>query len=334
MLKTALREFVYAPVTPMVRLTPRRLGGPPVGREENWIADLWQVLLNIDQPGREDTFVDLGGDSLTAVEFCRIVETHFGVSMSVDSVADRPTIAAVAEGLRLGVGGQRKLVVQLRRDDDGPVCLLVPGVGGHAWRFTVLAGALTGPCDVRGLSLITLRDCPPEQLRARIGAEVAAALQPEIAAGRPIVVAGYSFGALVAADLARWLIDHGVPVAKLILLDADPLDSGDAGWDPRNSNTATVPASPEARQLDEEITAMSDLLQKAYLDGSIRLPETAVSWVQSVKMADKYRLATTIFGTPVSRIPRTVLQVGHHNMMRIPQVRLLAPWLDEQLATR
>ncbi|WP_313674441.1 thioesterase domain-containing protein, partial [Mycolicibacterium sp.] len=238
------------------------LGGPPVGAIENWVADVWQVLLNIDRPGRRDTFIDLGGDSFAAIEFSNMLYTQLGVRMSVDSLADRPAIAAVVAGLHAGDGEQRQPIVRLRTNSTSPVCLMTPGIGGHAWIFAALAKALTVPCDVRALSLMDLRDGPARDMRSRIRSEALNTLQPEAAAGRPIVVAGYSFGARVAMDLACWLADQGVPVAKPILLDPDPLDSGKLDWDPadnyKSTSLAFAPGSPAARQLDADLTAVSD----------------------------------------------------------------------------
>jgi len=336
-LKTSLRTIDIPVDHRRARgVAPQGLGGPPVGAVENWVADAWQVVLNIDRPGRRDRFTDLGGDSLSATEFSRILRTQFGVSMSMDRLASRPTIAAVVADLQPGVVGHREPVVRLREDGSGPVCLMVPGIGGHAWIFTALADALAGPCDVSALSLMDLRDGPASEMRGRVRSAAMAALAPQALSGRKIMVAGYSFGAMIAADLACWLADNDVPVAELILLDADPLDSSRERWNPGTPFTSGrelffVPGSSAARQLDEEITAVSRLLQQSYLDDSIRLPRTTVSWIQSRRMANQHRSASTVFGTPIAEINRTVLELNHFGMVRIPGVVEVARWLDDRL---
>lgn len=332
-LKTALRQIAYAPPPPVV---PQGLGGAPVGYVESWVADAWQQLLHIERPGRRDNFTDLGGDSLAAMEFSRMLSTQFGVSMSVDSLAERPTIAAVVAGLESGGGHQRQPVVRLRADDAGPVCLLIPGIGGHAWRFTALARALSVPCDVRALSLMDVREGPADELRARIRMAALGELRPEATSGRAVVVAGYSFGCLIAADLTCWLVEQGVAVEKLVLLDPDPVESRAGSWDPSTSGNKPdfltfAPGSPAARQLENEIAEVSGLLQATYLDGSVRLPDAPVSWLQGEKMEIKHRSAPTLFGTPASSVPKTVLGLGHLGMLQVPQVYELARWLDGQL---
>jgi acyl-CoA synthetase (AMP-forming)/AMP-acid ligase II/acyl carrier protein len=336
-LKTTLGEIEVIPARAS-GITPQGLGGRPVGGAENWIADLWQLLLNIDRPGRRDRFTDLGGDSLAAAEFTRMLQIQFGVSISLDSLAGRPTIAAVAAGLESGGDEQRQPIVRLRTDGAGPICLTVPGIGGHAWIFGNLAQALAGPCDLWALSTMDLRDGQPDQMRTRVRVAALRALEPELRSGRPIVVAGYSFGAMIAADLACWLIDNRVPVTKLLLLDPDPLDSDESRWDPSTDYTsdkilAFEPGSRAARQLSADRAEVSRLLQSAYLDGSVRLPATQVAWLQSRDMAERHASAELIFGSPVSRIPKTILDLDHIGaLLRLEQAHLLAGWLDQQMS--
>jgi acyl-CoA synthetase (AMP-forming)/AMP-acid ligase II/thioesterase domain-containing protein len=336
------------------------LGGPPTGLVEGWVANTWQVLLNIDRPGRLDRFTDLGGDSLSAIEFSEMMHTQFGMSMSVDWLAARPTIAAIVADLEAGGGEQRQPVVRLRTDGEGPVCLMVPGVGGHAWVFYGLAEALTGPCDVLALSLMDLRSGPADQIRDRIRSAALTALRPEVASGRPIVVAGYSFGGLIAADLVPWLTGHGVPVARLYLLDPVPLDSSKPGWVDETRRrwrrrwrrwsahpwtfiddvkerwrAATVRDSPvgrssAARQLELDMDEGFRILKATYLDGSVRMPTSPVSWVRTREMATRYHSASTVFGTPITQIESAVLETDHFGLHRVSGSRQLADWWDQQ----
>lgn len=337
-LKTTLRK--HGPDAPAAGPTPQCLGGWPVGPVEHWVADAWQDLLNISRPGRRDAFTDLGGDSLAAVEFSDMLWVQLGVRMSVDSLAERPTIAEVVAGLPAAGTEQRQPIVHLRTNDAGPVCLLVPGIGGHAWKFVPLAKALSGPCEVLALSLTDLRDGPAEELRTRIQQAAHEALAPAVGSGRPIVVAGYSFGAMIAADLTCWLTAHNVPVTKLLLLDPDPLNSAAPHWDSRTSRMSHipglvfVPGSPAARQLDLEVSEMSTLLQKTYLNRPIRLPNVPVSWIQSRMMATAHQEAATVFGTPVDQIAKDVLELSHLGIVEIPGVRQLAHWVDGELAPK
>lgn len=335
--KTVLREWAAAHNPARVR--PQGLGGPPMGLVENWVADVWQALLDIERPGRRDEFVDLGGDSIAAAEFSGLMEDRFGVGMSLDRLAQCPTIAAVVADLEAGDGRRRQPVVTLRADNAGPVCLTVPGIGGHAWQFISLARSVRGPCDMLGLSLMDLRDGPGGELRARVRDAALATLRSAVAVGRPVVVAGYSFGGMIAADLACWLNENGVPVRTLLLIDPDPVDSAVPSWNPGSIQRGPralvfTPGSPAARQLSSDIIAMSKLLQETYLDGSVRLPQasvTAVAWLQTPEVAAKCEAFSTLFSTPAEQIDRTMVDLNHLALIEIPGVELVAGWFDRQL---
>lgn len=360
-LKTRLRERDYANAGwddgQSAEIAAPGLGGPPVGSVENWIADAWQVLLNITRPGRLDRFTDLGGSSLTAIEFSRMLATQFGVRMSLDRLAECPTIAALVANLQPGSGEQRAPVVALRADGSGPVCIVVPGIGGYAWAYAPLAAAVSGPCDVMALSPMDLRHGPRGQIRDRIRSAALPVARQAADAGRPLVVAGYSFGGMIAADLARWLGEQGVAIAQLLLLDPYPLNSDRqlraypfsrrlrrVISNPRVLITGTrrrlrdlrhkmtAVRSPAAERLQQDIDVVAQMLYDAYLDGSVRLPACRVGWIQTREIAALASSTATLFGTSIPMVEPTIVELGHSGLIRIPGVAQVARWMDGQLA--
>lgn len=330
------------------------LAGPPSGMVENWIADAWQNLLAVDRPGRMDRFVDLGGDSLTAIEFAQMLNNQFGVPISLDRFAARQTVAALATDLESSRGRRRQPIVTCRADGRGPVCLMVPGTDGTTWIFSRLARVLTGPCDVQALSLLDLNTASAAQLRSAVRTAALTAVQESAAVGRPIVVAGYSFGGMIAADLACWLEDQSVDVAQVCLLDPSPLNSrrpsriAVAGrrWQRRAANPRgtldgawrRLHASKDKKNaavaggLESELAELARNLSQAYLGTPIRLPDCPVGWVRSRQMVSKHRSATTVFGAPIEDVDTTVLDFDHRGIIRAPGMRELAAWLDQRLA--
>ena len=73
------------------------------------------------------------------------------------------------------------------------------------------------------------------------------------------------------------------------------------------------------------------LLRGAYLDGSIRLPKTAVAWLQTPTMAAKHQPVSTLFGTPAELLDKTVVDVDHLDLLGVPGLDHVAPWLDRHL---
>ena len=69
----------------------------------NWIeqkiADTWQEILGIKEVGIYDSFLDLGGDSLIAIQIVSCLSDIFAIKFSVASLFASPTIAEIAENL-------------------------------------------------------------------------------------------------------------------------------------------------------------------------------------------------------------------------------------------
>ncbi len=319
-------------------------GGPPQGTCENWIADCWQFILGIDRPGREDRFQDLGGDSLAAIEFALAMEKQFGLTVSLDQLVRRPTIAQLVEEIQSGEALNREAFVSLRDDEGGPLYIMFPGVGGHAWIFSALVRAMSGPCSVRALSLSDLIDNKRGRLKDAVRAEALKISRDSINA-RPIILVGYSFGGLIATDTAQWLIGQGVSVSQLFLLDPSPLDSSATNWTlkgiakqarsfVRRMGSRKSPAtiqSPTAVQLEMSVQHNTDAMVRAYLNGSTVMPRILTSWLSSQEIANKQVEAKFLFGRPIESIERQQLELSHLEIMRIPGVYETAHWMDLQV---
>lgn len=319
------------------------LGGPPEGLAEAWVADAWQTLLDVDRPGRLDRFSDLGGNSVAAVELCRMLGSEFGVTISVDRFAALQTISALVKELEPGAGRGREPVITLRADGRGPICLMIPGLGGNTWTYRRLADAVQAPCDVLAVSLVDIGARAGRNVRSAVRSAILDALRSESDADRPIVLAGYSFGALVAADAACWLGKRGVTVRNLLLLDPKPLDA----TPPAKTLTSVAknlvrPAfgafrrpraqAPAAKQLEADIETFSGLLVAAYLDGSIRLPPVPVACVRSRELVIELGSAPALYSAPADAIETEVLELGHHEVVSSTSgIALVAQWLDRHM---
>jgi thioesterase domain-containing protein len=203
------------------------------------------------------------------------------------------------------------------------------------------------------MSLVDIGGNAGDDIRSAIRLASFAALAKDSSAGRPIVVAGYSFGAVIAADLASWLGQQDVPVANLLLLDPKPLDSAPPGRRPIGTIAKVVkdvlrPAfdnlkralspprsgglSTAARQLQTDIDAVSSRLVAAYLSGSIRLPPRPVACVRSRELVVEQQPAPALFATPIELVDTVVLELGHHDLVSSGSgIAQVAAWLDRHL---
>ncbi|MDC0744932.1 non-ribosomal peptide synthetase [Polyangium mundeleinium] len=82
--------------------TPAHVGGPgqayvaPSDELQSKLAVLWADILGIDRVGVEDSFFDLGGDSLKAIRLARHIGEAFGIDLSTSTLLMAPTIEKLA----------------------------------------------------------------------------------------------------------------------------------------------------------------------------------------------------------------------------------------------
>ncbi|WP_133492337.1 non-ribosomal peptide synthetase [Alcanivorax sp. 24] len=74
--------------------------GPPRGQWEARVAALWAELLEISAPQRQQSFFELGGDSLLATRFSESVRRRHGVALSLRHLFAHPVLADVAAALQ------------------------------------------------------------------------------------------------------------------------------------------------------------------------------------------------------------------------------------------
>lgn len=71
----------------------------PRNELEEMIAEIWQEVLKIEQVGVNDSFLALGGHSLSAIRIVSRINEALELPVNVNSVFEKPTIAAFAEYL-------------------------------------------------------------------------------------------------------------------------------------------------------------------------------------------------------------------------------------------
>ncbi|MEV7615501.1 amino acid adenylation domain-containing protein [Streptomyces sp. NPDC089799] len=213
---------------------------PPRDATEARLAALWADLLGGGPVGVHDDFFELGGHSIDALRLTGRVNAAFGAGLSVGTLLERPTVARLAELLRDGAPtagtGHAPAVVRIRPGGDLPPLVLVHPVGGQVLCYRSLAAALEPGRPVLGLTA----PAPRADGRPRTVAELAALHLDTLDAlggldspdgpdgpdasdrarpAGPVHLAGWSFGGLVAQEMAARLAARGRPAASLTLLD-------------------------------------------------------------------------------------------------------------------
>ncbi|WP_018355181.1 condensation domain-containing protein, partial [Mycolicibacterium hassiacum] len=83
---------------------------------EQVLAGIYAHTLGLDRIGVDDSFFDLGGDSILAMRLIAAINSGFDTDLSVRTLFDAPTIAALASRLDIGSGRRPRLTARQRPD--------------------------------------------------------------------------------------------------------------------------------------------------------------------------------------------------------------------------
>ncbi|MDR2012348.1 MAG: amino acid adenylation domain-containing protein [Rhodanobacter sp.] len=190
---------------------------PPWGDVEEQLAAIWSDLLKIERVGRHDNFFELGGHSLLAVQLVSRLRQALKVEMSLPQIFAYPTLQALAKEC-LSSNSHWLGVVSLRTAGDDLPLFLVHEVFGEVMSWgTQLTRHLDTNIPVYGLAAE-----PPADLTRQTMEGMATRLVQAIRCVQPngpYRIAGWSFGGMLAYEIATQLIGNDEEVQFLGLLD-------------------------------------------------------------------------------------------------------------------
>jgi acyl-coenzyme A synthetase/AMP-(fatty) acid ligase/thioesterase domain-containing protein/acyl carrier protein len=193
---------------------------PPTSKIEHQLHDRIRKLLELDRLGVTDDFFDVGGDSLSAIELVAWISDEFGVDLGVAAVIEAPTIEALAA--RISTPERSRLGnVSVLVDCENPraVVTLIAGAGDSAISQLALARSLGDGLLVLGAQGRGIDDTKPaERSIARYASRIVKDLGT-LAPAAPHIISGYSFGGVVAVEVAHRLERLGTPASGVIILD-------------------------------------------------------------------------------------------------------------------
>ena len=71
---------------------------------EEFLADLWQTELGVERVGADDSFFELGGSSLTAMQVMLQLCREYDIDLPLESMFSHPVLAELAPMLEVRIG--------------------------------------------------------------------------------------------------------------------------------------------------------------------------------------------------------------------------------------
>jgi enterobactin synthetase component F len=199
-------------------------GRPPRTPREEVLCALFAEVLGVPRVGVEDGFFDLGGHSLLATQLLNRVRATFGVRLTIRSLFEAPTPAALGERLDDGPGQENPLdvLLPLRPHGDRPAVFCLHPAGGLSWCYSGLIRHVPAGHPLYGLQARGLDGDEP--LAGSLDEAAADCLRAirEVQPTGPYHLLGYSSGGVLAHALAARLERAGEPPGLVAILDAYP----------------------------------------------------------------------------------------------------------------
>ncbi len=185
---------------------------------EDKLARIWREVLQLDQVGIHDNFFELGGNSLLAVQVVgRVIRTFANENLTLSAMLQAPTVIEFAHMLMQG-GSQYRLLVPMRTAGTRPPFYCVAGAGGNILTLRALAMTLPEDQPFYGLQSLGLDGGDPFGTVEEAAATYVQAIRRLQPRG-PYYIGGYSYGGLVAFEMAREFASLGERVGLLALLN-------------------------------------------------------------------------------------------------------------------
>jgi amino acid adenylation domain-containing protein len=183
---------------------------------EEIVAGIYAQVLGVERVGVDDSFFDLGGDSLSAMRLVAAINTALDAQLAVRTVFSAPSVRSLTQQLGRDEGALEVVPAEVFKEGPGVPLVCIHDGLGLSWSYRTLGSYLD--CPIIGINQVPQDDEPePCSIRA-----MAATYADRIQSAYPAEtynILGWSFGGVVAHELAVELRRRGCVVQRLVLLD-------------------------------------------------------------------------------------------------------------------
>lgn len=185
------------------------------------LAQIWQRVLQRSRIEPDERLYDVGANDSLADEAFAEMARVFNRPLPTAVICHAPTIAALAVLLEQPVLPRLSPFVKLKAGSEKTPIVIAPGVGGRAM-FSELAKHINTEHPIYGIQARGVDGIDEPFVRVEEMAAYYLEGLFELQPVGPYILIGYSFGGLIALEMAQRLNAVGKGVALLTLVDSYP----------------------------------------------------------------------------------------------------------------
>ena len=324
----------------------------PTDELETQLTRIWETVLDKKPVGIRDNFFELGGHSLLAARLMHRIEQQLGQRLPLAALLQAPTVEQLAALVRQEqYSTSWSSLVAIQPEGAKPPFFCVHGVGGNVVGFRDLARHL-GPDQpfyaLQPQGLDGKRECLTSisEMAERYIREI-----KRVQSQGPYRIGGYSFGGLVAYEMAQMLEAQGEEVALLGLFDTYPGKMQSRGS--QLKNLFGLPAREQISFVLKKgsfvVMTLKKRLELQFLPRALRNVKQACAKAAANYDVHPYRGKVTLFRVREKSVgslndPYAIwwrvaeqgvdlreISGDHLSLLKEPQVRLLAEQLSDCL---
>lgn len=170
---------------------------------------------------RNERFFEKGGTSVQAVRLLSRLQKAYGVAIGFSAFLANQTVEGVSRLVGQSARAQPgDAIVAIRREGDLAPIFCVHPVGGSVFKFLALSRALGARQPLYAFQSCGIEEGETPLRTVEAMAEYYIRLMRAVQPHGPFTICGYSFGGIVAFEMARQIVHCGETIARLVLLDS------------------------------------------------------------------------------------------------------------------
>lgn len=301
----------------------------PANPLESCIAIAFAEILGHESVGIDEDFFDLGGDSMGAMELSIKLSELVTKEAFFRVFVETATVRALAASASRNVGMNAQFVPIQTFGSRAPI-VFIHAIGGTVFFYHQLSHRLGRDQPFYAVQSFGFgKDEPPLSSVKEMANRYRELIRP-IASKGPLWLGGYSFGCLIAAELAASFDDHGDSLAGLLLI-APPAPSQGASVAPSAIETRAqelLEAFLRRERVDGSVANMLLTIYRAHLTAEVE--HHCRPWKAPTSLFlgrdDPWSLTSLENWRPLARggINTQIVSGSHVSMMLAPDVDELA----------